>query len=209
MANPAFSRRGGKFKAQPKVLIICEDSKSGKSYLQVAALHFRAGPTVSITHCGATDPGNIIGHALKHKADYEEVYCVIDRDRHETFDAALKQLKTAPGSSHIQPCVSCPCFEFWLVLHFGYCRPAYQAQGNKSPGDMVVADLRKKAGMEEYAKGSMTGLFAKLLGTPLDNARKHAARVLIDAEQTGEMNPSTTLHLVIGRLEALGHLQAV
>ncbi len=205
MARPSFTRTGGKFKPQPTVLVICEDSKSGKSYLQDAAQHFRAHVNVEIVHCGATDPGNIVKEALKRRARFEQVYCVIDRDRHETFDSAQRLLK-ANKDTNVELIVSYPCYEFWLLLHFGYCRPAYQAQGNKSPGEMVVADLRKKPDMQDYAKGDTTELFARLL-TRLPDARKHAAKVLGDVAQTNELNPSTALHLLLDQFEVLGQLQ--
>jgi RloB-like protein len=208
MARPSFTRTGGKFKPQPTVLVICEDSKSGKSYLQDAAQHFRAYVHLEIVHCGATDPGNIVKEALKRRARFEQVYCVIDRDRHETFASAQRMLK-ASKVGNVELIVSYPCYEFWLLLHFGYCRPAYQAQGNKSPGEMVVADLREKMekmGMQDYAKGDTTELFARLL-TRLPDARKNAAKVQTDVAQTGEPNPSTDLHLLLDQFEVLGQLQ--
>jgi hypothetical protein len=160
---------------------------------------------VEIVHCGATDPGNIVKEALKRRSKFEQVFCVIDRDRHETFDSALRQLKDSKDAN-VSLIASYPCYEFWLILHFGYRRPGYQAQGNKSPGDMVVADLRKQAGMENYAKGDTQDLFARLLPR-LPDARRYAARVLADAQATGELNPSTTLHLLMDQFEKLGTLQ--
>lgn len=52
----SFNRQKSRYKPQPTVLVICEDSKSGKRYLEDASRHFRVNVVVEITHCGKTDP---------------------------------------------------------------------------------------------------------------------------------------------------------
>lgn len=206
MSRPSFSRHGGKFKPQAKVLVLCEDTKSAKDYLEDAAVWFRARVEVEIIHFD-TSPRNTVEEALKRHAAFEQVYCVIDRDQHETFEEARRMLKAAQVAGKVKLIVSWPCYEFWLVLHFGYTRSAYQGQGGKSPAAMVMADLRKKEGMQQYAKGKSDEIFSRLGPARLAQARKNAVRAMDDAVITGEFNPSTEIHLLIDCFESLGTLQ--
>jgi hypothetical protein len=117
----SFARRKARFLPQPTVLVLCEDSKASVAYLNDAAHHFRASPSMRVTHASRTDP---LG-----------------------------------------------------------------------------------AGMSHYNKGNLQGLFDRLfqegrLATALQNAQQAAA----DADAVGEPNPSTQLHRLIDRIEALGRL---
>jgi hypothetical protein len=127
----SFSRSKSRFKAQPKVLVLCEDSKSGKRYLEDACLHFRVKVLVEITHCGKTDPLNIVKEAISHQGKFDHIFCAIDRDNHQNFDEALNLIG---ASKKIEIIVSYPCFEFWLLLHFvGYNRKPYRRQESILP----------------------------------------------------------------------------
>jgi hypothetical protein len=202
MAN--FARKPAKFKPQPTVLVICEDSKSAKHYLEDAACHFRANLQVKITHCGKTDPLGIVKEALVEQKNFDLVFCVIDRDTHETFQAAQN---AASKSQKINLIVSYPCYEFWLLLHFGYCRKPYQASGKKSAAELLAADLRKQPEMQDYDKG--VRLFDLLGEKKRTEASKHARKILDDARNTGEFNPSTALHELLTQFAILGQPQAL
>ena len=85
----SFSRGAARYKAQPTVLVICEDSKSSRRYLEDATVHFRVHVKVQITHIGRTDPKGIVTAAIERTKQYDKVFCAIDRDTHESFDEAL------------------------------------------------------------------------------------------------------------------------
>lgn len=207
MSRSANSLNRGKsrYKPQPRILVICEDSKSGKQYLEDAAFHFRVNLIVEIAHCGRTDPQGIIEKALEREANYEQIYCIIDRDQHENFDAALMLVET---SKKIRVIVSYPCFEFWLLLHFCYCRKPYVAVGSASAADQLIRDLRGYPGFESYAKGDKQNIF-KLLGDKLVSARKRAPNILSSAISDDAMNPSTRIHLLFDVLEKLAVPQPI
>lgn len=199
----SFKRIGARFKPQPRVLVICEDSKSSKTYLEDASISFRAQAAVEFSHCGRTDPLGIVAAAIKRQRDFESVYCVIDRDAHQNFDAALALAADEPKVTVVP---SYPCFEFWLLLHFCYTRAPNTAVGGLSAADRVIQELRTKPNMDVYAKGATKRLFENLLPM-LPQARIHAARTLADAASDGELNPSTSLHLLLTELEKLVPLQ--
>ena len=107
---------------------------------------------------------------------------------------------------------SFPCFEFWLLLHFGYTRASYAHTGTLSAADQVVRDLRQKDGMRDYAKGSVEGLFQKLCGdadVTLNTACIYGDRTLVAAEAEGNANPSTELQYLIRELRKLGSPERV
>jgi len=201
----SFNRPKSSFKPQPKVLVICEDSKSGKRYLEDASKHFRVNILVEITHCGKTDPLNIVKEAISRQGKFDHVFCAIDRDTHETFDEALNLAKS---SKKVEVIVSYPCFEFWLLLHFGYNRKPYAAAGKNSAADLLIKALRIYPGLEKYDKGEDMGIFQLLLSR-FAETRRIAPKVFAEAIANEEMNPSTRLHELLDFFEKLSSPQQV
>lgn len=195
----SFTRSAQRFQVNAKVLIICEDSKSGKTYLEDAKKSFNVDVLVQVAHAGCTDPRGIVQHALDSEKKYDTVYCVIDRDTHETFDEA--QILAAT-SKKIQLIVSYPCFEFWLFLHFEFSRKSYRPAGGVSPGGQVLRTLKSCPGMANYEKGGGDGLFDSLFPL-LPEARKRSIRALREAEDVSELNPSSRLHELFDDFEVL------
>lgn len=196
-----FERRKPSLQQQAKILVICEDTKSSLVYLKDAARYFRSYADVEITHCGKNDPLNIVKEAIQRRKKYDKVYCAIDRDRHENFDAALALAAT--HAQWLSVVVSYPCYEFWLLLHFRKTRRAYVGVGKKSAGDLLVKALCCEEGMAAYEKGGSENLFNELIPR-LPTARQRAAQVLQEAEGDGELNPSTRLHELVDVFERLG-----
>ena len=205
----SFARGSAKFKAQARVLVRCEDSKSSKMSLQDASKYFRATALVQIAHPGRTDPLGVVQAGVKQKANFDSVYCVVDRDSHANWEQAMD---LARGHTKLRMIRSFPCFEFWLLLHFGYTRASYAHTGTLSAADQVVRDLRQKDGMRDYAKGSVEGLFQKLCGdadVTLNTACIYGDRTLVAAEAEGNANPSTELQYLIRELRKLGSPERV
>jgi hypothetical protein len=201
-----FDRKKPSLQQQPRVLVLCEDSKSSRIYLQDAANHFRAYAEVEISHCGKNDPKGIVEEAVRRQRNYDHVYCAIDRDSDPKFDAALVQ--AAAHADKVTVIASYPCYEYWLLLHFRKTRSPYLGVGSHSSGDLLVKDLRKETGMEAYDKAASQPLFESLLST-LPKARKHAAEVLAEAHGDGAWNPSTRLHELIDLFDRLGKPQFI
>lgn len=199
----SFARGKARFKTQPTILILCEDTVSSLNYLIEASKHFRAFAEVEVAHCGKTDPRGIVREALSRGKEFDFVYCVIDRDTHETFEEAIAIASANPGK--VAVVASYPCYEFWLLLHFDKTRKPYMRTATHSAGDLVVKDLSAKPGMEKYQKGNPGKLFDTLLDR-LPAARIRSEQVLTEAFNDDEMNPSTELHLLIAKFESLGQL---
>ncbi|WP_278443785.1 RloB family protein [Pseudomonas oryzihabitans] len=201
----SFRRKEKRYKAEPKILVICEDKKSSKIYLEEAATYFRVNMKIIFTHCGKTDPLGIIQEAVDNRKKYDHIYCVIDRDTHQNFREALD---LASQYQNITPISSYPCFEFWLIIHFGHCTRPFRETERKSAGDQALDFLKRKEGMDQYAKGS-SGLFKILLGERFETARRYSPRILARAIEENERNPSTELHILIDKIEELSAPQPI
>jgi hypothetical protein len=200
----SFGRPKSRLAPQPIVLVLCEDSKASIAYLRDAAHHFRASMHVRVIHCGQTAPLRIVEEALRQRVRWDEIHCVIDRNGHETFDAAL-QLAGSRQGVFVVP--SYPCFEYWLLLHFDYTRAPYTAVGGKSSCDRVIDALRQQPDMNGYNKGGLQGLFERLhRADRLSKALANAKRAEVEASAVAELNPSTQMHRLLARIESLGRL---
>lgn len=202
-----FRRKPPKYKPQPRILVICEDSKSSRIYLEEAAMHFKAYADIKFHHCGCTDPLNIVKHAASQVKKYDKVMCVIDRDTHDEGNLTSALSLAQQYSIDVQ--ISYPCFEYWYLLHYSYTRKPYISNGKNSAADNLVFDLIKLPIFKSYNKGDTKGLF-KLLGhesriLAMENGKKS----LEDAAQDSECNPSTPTHKLMELLEALGFPQPV
>lgn len=201
-----FDRKKPSLKQQARILVICEDTKSSRIYLEDATRHFRAQAEIDIVHSGKNDPLNIVSEAVRRRRDFDKIYCVIDRDRHEGFDQALRLANA--NAAQVVVIASYPCYEYWLLLHFCKTSKPYAAAGKNSSGDLLIKDLRKKDGMADYAKGGSKSIFDSLI-LMLPTARRHAAERMVEVIGDESLDPSTRLHELIELFEKLGKPQLV
>lgn len=195
-----FTRKTGVRKVHPRILILCEDSTSSLTYLEEASQRYRSNAIVKISHPGKTHPIGIVDDAIKEKNNFDEIYCVLDRDEHDRWEESLQKAK----DNNIEIIPSYPCYEYWLLLHFKYSRKSFNRQGNKSPGDALSADLKKIDFFKDYKKGSSKGLFFRLEEF-LENAKSNAERCLKDVERDPvSVNPSTHIHKLIKKFIEVG-----
>lgn len=198
-------RQAPKFKQQAKYHVICEDSKSSKTYLNEAFNYHRVNNYIQAIHIGNTDPLGIVQAAIKACKTYDKVYCVIDRDEHANFDVAVQ---TAKSNDKVVLIVSYPCYELWFLLHCGYKRKSYARAGRKSAADLLIADLQASHDLfKNYSKGDSTsGMYKKILNNHshmFDAALKHAEQLLNEVEADGEINPSTKFHTIFEVIKSL------
>jgi len=206
--------RTAKARAQSqRFLIVCEGTKTEPNYFNelVGSLGIRP-QTVKIAPNNGSSPDRIVSHALKLYEDdalggdsFDKVFCVFDRDTHTTFDAAVQRiydLKGADKSKPFEAITSSPCFEYWLLLHFGFTDQPFHAAGKKSVGDNLVVQLRKKTGFKNYNKGQQ-GIYALLKGEKTATAIAAAKQVRQSAEKTGQTSPLTHVDTLVEALLAL------
>lgn len=195
-----------------RFLIVCEGMKTEPYYFEeFCQAHQLRTPRVRIAPGEqGSSPDCVVAYAEKLFEEdaqlgpdrYDQVFCVIDRDKHTTYQAAIQRIENLnAGGKPFVAIPSIPCFEYWLLLHFTYTRQSYHAAGKRSICGMVIQELRKQPGFAGYEK-AQRGIYSRLkelTGTAI----KHAQRAEKDAEKTGEDNPSTCVHHLVGKLQEL------
>ncbi|MFH0780418.1 MAG: RloB family protein [Pseudomonadota bacterium] len=132
----ALRREAQKREAYDLVLIVCEGGKTEPKYLQELCDTFKlstANIRIVGDECGSS-PRSVVDYALteyRKERRYNRVFCVFDKDRHPTYHEALERIRTTKmgkGDS-IEAITSVPCFEVWILLHFGYTTKAFGSTG--------------------------------------------------------------------------------
>ena len=219
MADKLFQKRKAKQKKDQqrrkasretydRVLIVCEDAHAAPSYFTALKNDLRIN-AAKIRICGeecGSAPISVVEFALEEyekDPDFDRIFCVIDRDSHESFYRAVDKAKSAKlGKGHkIQVISSWPCFEIWLLLHFEYSTRQYQRTQNKSPCDLVISLL--KSYISEYQKSLKIckEIYGKTKAlTP--EALKNAQRLRVQNEKTGTFEPSTEIDILVDYLRS-------
>ena len=195
-----------------RFLIVCEGTKTEPNYLKelVDSLGIRP-QTVKIARNDGSSPDRVVNLACTlYEEDslggdsFDRVFCVFDRDKHEHFDAAVQRIRDLSRSDKPKPfeaITSSPCFEYWLLLHFGFTDHPFHAAGKKSICDKLIVHLRTKPCFENYGKGQQ-GIYA-LLKDKTSTAIAAAKQVRQRAEATGQKNPLTHVDTLVEALLAL------
>lgn len=191
---------------QPRILIVCEDSKSSAFYLEELAKDLGLNAvTIEGKRCGSA-PSSVLAFAQeqyenseKDRNRYDKVYCVFDRDKHDCFDATVQAIADIKSKNIFFAITTTPCFEFWLLLHFAYDTSPYQASGNKSSCEN--ANTKLKLHWADYGKNKR-GIYAhskQHMQTAINNAKLLVKHNLTSSSD----NPQTNLHKLIEYLQSI------
>jgi hypothetical protein len=136
------------------------------------------------------DPKSLVEYALEEyrkDRDFDFIYCVFDRDKHTTYDAAIDKIgATRLKVGHtIKAITSIPCFEIWMLLHFVYTTRSFCAAGPDSNCALVMSELKHH--IPDYEKGA-TDVFKQLEEFHLTS---------------GTDNPSTKIYQLVVHLREL------
>jgi RloB-like protein len=204
-----LARKNKHRQQQPRILIVCEDSKSSAYYFEDMAKE-RGLKAVDVRgkECGSA-PISVVTYALQVYAaetdsdTYDGVYCVFDRDQHGSFDLAIRRISESQNSGKpFFAITSIPCFEIWLLLHFQDAAKPFTPAANRSACDQVVSELRKKVPLRDYKKGRV-GICALLSNSQMREAILRAKRIAEDNKKTGSDNPSTNVYELVEYLHSI------
>lgn len=196
-------------KNQPtRVLIVCEGEKTEINYFNFLSKQYQlTGIELPKNQCGSS-PISILEYAKfrERKDEFDKVFCVFDKDKHETYDNTIKELqklsKENPDVWKNALINSVPCFEYWYLLHFEYTtKPFNPLIKNKKGGssEQVISELKKY--IPDYEK-SNRNMFQQLV-EKLPFAIKNAEKSLAEAEKNQTDNPTTKVHLLVEYLQQL------
>ncbi len=201
----SLKRKRAKRSPYDMVLIVCEGEKTEPNYLKalIDDLRLNTANVVVAKNIVGSSPKVIVDFALKKyrkEKKYDRVYCVFDKDRHTTYNNALDRIRRARlGKGHTLIAItSIPCFEFWLLLHFGYTTKQFDI----GPGSIcanVISDLKKH--IPNYAKGDVD--IYHVTKDKLDTAIDRSKRVASYCEAGGTDMPSTKMHNLVEYLRGL------
>ena len=171
---------------RPVILIVCEGTKTEPNYFKSFRI---TSMTVEIKGLGE-GPVNLVNFACERKEDYDQLWCVFDRDRvlKDRFNAAIS--KAARNS--IKIAYSNEAFELWYLLHFNYLTSGISRE-------QYCKKLNKLIG-KKYKKND-EHMYDQLLDKQ-PTAIKNAKRLLgqYTPVRPVDNNPSTTVHLLVAEL---------
>jgi hypothetical protein len=206
-AAKSLKRRSAIRSTYEKVLIVCEGKKTEPNYFSELVEFYKLN-TANVAIDGSCDSSprsvferavNLCEQELQKNDPYDRIYCVFDKDSHETYDEAIRAIRDKSPKGTFFAAQSIPCFEYWLILHFKYTTKPYAATGKSSIGDEVLKDL--KSLMPDYEKGNKN-IFSSL-HTQLDFAKENSIRALQYAQNNYTDNPSTHIHKLVEYLQNL------
>jgi hypothetical protein len=200
-------RRKAKRAPYAKVLIVCEGEKTEPLYFEdLVAENCLNSANVEVDRSSGSSPKSVFEHAVnlwekeQRKGDpFDKVYCVFDKDSHESYQETLKRIAIQKPEGIFFAAVSVPCFEYWLLLHFEYTTKPYSTTGGSSCAEEAIKDLHKY--MPNYSKGD-TEIYSTLKDQ-LDFAKANAKRSLQHAASSHTDNPSTNICELVELLEQL------
>lgn len=206
-AADRLERRKAKRSSYEKVLIVCEGEKTEPNYFNECIRFYKLNTAnVEVDGICGSSPKSVYERAIelweaedKRGDPYDRVYCVFDRDTHETYDETVRRISERNPEDIFYAAVSVPCFEYWLLLHFKYTTRPYAATGKLSVGGEVLKELKEV--MPEYEKGN-DNIFLSL-SQQIEFAKENATRSLKCAKDNHTDNPSTSIHDLIDYLQNL------
>lgn len=169
-------------------MIVCEGAKTEPNYFK----SFRV-PKVIIEIQGlGENPKKLVQSAndLKSQDDYDQVWCVFDRDdwTKEDFNKAISSAE----NYGFEVAYSNEAFELWYVLHFEFLNTGIP----RSDYIKKLTSLLSK----KYQKNS-NSIYEDLIekqNTAIKNAKKLLEQY--EPSQPEQNNPSTTVHLLVEQL---------
>ena len=144
---------------KPRILILCDGAQTEPNYFRLLKTFNR----LTSVKVGAPRPRQIgparllkrVRDELRTDSGWDEVYCVLDHDGHDSavnkLKAGLDSIGRRRSSQRVEMILSKPCFELWVLLHFEFTdRPYTDLRGGRSACDGVIEVLRRH--IPEYRK---------------------------------------------------------
>lgn len=192
--RPYSDRMVNKRELKQRFLIVCEGEATEPNYFR----SFRVPKEVAEidVHGLGYNTVSLVREAmrLRDRGDYDQVWCVFDRDSFSVgdFNNAISLAKR----NRIKIAYSNEAFELWYVLHFDFLNTGIRRH-------QYVDILERRMG-SKYQKNSRD--MYDLLQSRQVTALNHATRLLkmYKPRRPAVDNPSTTVHLLVVELNRFG-----
>ena len=202
--NQSLRRRPGQKPPRSITLIVCE-GETERKYFEAARIRYQLTQAEVVLDDNTEGPApiSVVRCAEKKCAErggYDHVFCVFDRDGHESFTRARDQVLALAARKHkplpIKAIISVPCFELWVLLHFEKTDAPFVRC------DEVVAAVRSH--MQGYIKAD-SAIARQLMGrlsVALGNAEW-----LEQLAANNNYNPYTSVHHILRHFETVAQLE--
>ncbi len=171
-----------------RFLIVCEGEKSEPNYFK----SFRVPKDVIDVRGLKSNPSKLVEKAkkLKEGEDYDQVWCVFDRDSwtKEDFNNAIANAK----KEGFKVAYSNEAFELWYVLHFEFLNSGIPRSDYCKKLDKLLENKYEKNSTDIYDR----------IEYRQSTAIKNAENLLNQYEPVNPEsdNPSTTVHILVQEL---------
>ncbi len=201
--SDSFRRRPGQKPPRSITLIVCE-GETEQEYFKAARVRYELSTAEIILAENSEGPAPIsVVKCAEEKCGepggYDRVFCVFDRDGHESFERARARIKTLASRKKkplpFEEAISIPCFELWILLHFEKTDAAF------IKCDDVIHRIRERH-MAGYLKADT--VVSRQLMANLDAALENADWLEVRAE-TNAYNPFTSVHWVLRHFAAVAN----
>ncbi|WP_443062657.1 RloB family protein [Streptomyces sp. NBC_00390] len=178
-----------------KILIATEGTNTEPQYFEGLSAHLNAKAVrvlnVKTVGVGA-DPLRIVAEAerrrdreLKSGDGYDEVWCVLDVDRHANLQSAC----TRARKSDIDVAISSPCFEIWLLWHYEECTGWRE-------GKALLQRLKDKCG---FTDKNLPAMFPY---SSFPDAVARAERCEVPRDEHAPPNPYSSVFRLVKKMQA-------
>jgi hypothetical protein len=190
---PPPGGRGPRPPQRKRLLIVCEDQRAGRDYLEF--LRRAEGQTAAQIVGNGGDPVGAVEEAARRRDQairdarriresdqrFDQVWAVVDVDSHQRLDEA----RTRAVDVGVELVVCNPCFELWLWLHFADASARLSADDMRRGLDAHLTGYRERKRFDEAA-------FQRCLYPRIDDAIRRADQ-LSRLRADGTPGPCTDL----------------
>ena len=164
-----YERKPAKRRLKNRMLILC-GGQTEEIYFKRFKHKYKDGlnnVTVEIATCKYSNPSAIVDKAISLQNEYDELWCVFDKDDFNDFDEAI--IKSSQYAK-INCAFSNEAIEYWFLLHFSGESGAFS---RKKLNERISRELDIK-----YGKSSATieKVCEKLEGCDIEAAEERARR---------------------------------
>jgi len=147
-----FRRRPGNREPRSITLIVCE-GESEQAYFDAIRLQLKLLTTEVVIprDQGGLAPISVVEYAEdrgKERGGYDHIFCVFDRDQHESFNRARAKIRSLATRSRnplaIREVTSAPCFEIWVLLHFELTHHSLRAKTSSIEFKRTFRAIRRR-----------------------------------------------------------------
>ncbi len=155
---------------------------------------------IVFAHGKATDPVNMVNALITEckEQDFDpklgdKAYCLIDADVKPEKDSQIAIAAVKASRSKAEVIVSNPCFELWLMCHFGYSTKQYRTS------EELVRDLSFKIPNYSKNRDDIYDLLLPKIDSAIDVAKRLETYNLKDGRDihTSVFQPSTEVYKII------------